>query len=152
MHQVSISKRSQIKGQVAQRRTRQGGLRRTLPSFRSTSNHQFQCRDLDGSCPVPWFLTTFSKISFGIRSLSGIIPNQVSPMFSQVCSSWGLSALFAIRKQWTALARYLSALRMAVLLTHGDSPKLRQKTKRASVTSITECPAGSITSRGLKPS
>ena len=67
-------------------------------------------------------------------------------MFSQVSLSSGVSALAAIRWQWCALARYLSALAMALLLNFAE--RLREGT-RASVMSVTERLAGSIELRGL---
>ena len=92
----------------------------------SRLHRKYQCRDLDGSCRGPWFRTAASKVSFGVRCLSGIIPSQS-----------GSDALFASRKQWTALARYLSALPMA------NTPELLHLknalgAKRVSVMCVTE--------------
>jgi len=121
------------------------GVKRHAGSART--RHQttkYQSCDLDGFCPVPWFRTALSKFSRGVRCLCGIIPSQVSAMFSQFRSSFELSALFAIRRQWSALARYLSALPMAILLsvTH---PVWRNEAS-CTVMGVTECLAGSIAS------
>ena len=67
-----------------------------------------QCRDLEGSCRVPWSRTASPNISSGLRCGSAVIPSQVSAMFSQVCLCSQLSGSSAIRRQWTALARYWS--------------------------------------------
>jgi hypothetical protein len=67
-------------------------------------------------CRVRWSKTASSNISSGARCRPGIIPSQVSAIFSQFSLSSGVKASSAMRWQWCALARYFSALPMALFL------------------------------------